>query len=62
MVTIFTDLIDLYSLLIVSNFPKNVQMIAQTEFSFSLQQEDVALKNREKFVSPVAFFKDFNSP
>ena len=62
MVAIFTDLIDSYSLLIELNVPKNVQMVAQTEFSFSLQREDVALKNCEKFVSPTTLFLDSNSP
>ena len=56
MVVIFTDLIDSYSLLIASNVPKNVQMIAQNEFSFSLQREDVTLQNCEKFVNPASLF------
>ena len=60
MVIIFTDLIDSYSLLIASNVPKNVQMIAQNEFSFSLQREDVTLQNCEKFISPATLFFDFN--
>ena len=60
MVIIFTDLIDAYSLLIASNVPKNVQMIAQNEFSFSLQREDVALQNCEKFISPATLFFGFN--
>ena len=62
MVVIFTDLIDSYSLIITSNVPKNFQINAQTEFSFSLQREDVALKDCEKFVSPVLLFWDFISP
>ena len=60
MVIIFTDLIDAYSLLIASNVPKNVQMIAQNEFSFSLQWEDVALQDCEKFVNPVSLFFNDN--
>ena len=62
MVIIFTDLIDSYSLLIASNFPKNVQMIAQNEFSFSLQREDVALQNCEKCISPATLFLALISP
>ena len=62
MVAVFTDLTDSHSLLIALNVPKNVQMVAHTEFSVSLQREDVALKNCEKFVSPATLFLDFNSP